>query len=346
MVEAKYWKTLDDGRIACELCPQACRIPEGGAGICQGRVNEGGTLYAANYGRCVSVAMDPIEKKPLYHYCPGMPVLSVACNGCNLRCDFCQNWQISQGPARTSELPPDDLVRLAVENDSFGIAYTYTEPMVWFEYLLDAGARAHAAGLKNILVTNGIINEEPLRELLPVVDAMNVDLKSMRDEFYQRNCHVRGGLEAVKRTIATAGAPGEAPGDVMSDGVRRVHLEVTNLLITGENDSEEDVRELVAFIAGVDPAIPLHLSRYFPTYKMTNPPTSESSLRRAYEIAREKLHYVYVGNIGREFAADTVCPDCGHTLIKRSGYATKVTGVKDGSCANCGRTTDVDWPDR
>ncbi len=332
MVEAKYWKTLDDGRIACELCPQACRIPEGGSGICRGRVNEGGTLVAVNYGQCVSVAMDPIEKKPLYHYHPGMPVLSVACNGCNLRCDFCQNWQISQEPARTSALLPDDLVRMAVENDSFGIAYTYTEPMVWFEYLLDAGARAHAAGLKNILVTNGIINEEPLRELLPVVDAMNVDLKSMSDEFYRSNCHVRGGLEAVQRTIAMAAGS--------------VHLEVTNLLITGENDSEENVRELASFIAGIDPAIPLHLSRYFPTYRMTNPPTSETSLRRAYDIARERLHYVYVGNVGREFAADTVCPDCGHTLIKRSGYATRVTGVRDGVCANCGRTTDIDWSDR
>ncbi len=337
VVEAKYWKTSDDGRLACELCPQACRIPEGGFGICQGRVNEGGRLYAANYGQCVSVAMDPIEKKPLYHYCPGMPVLSVACNGCNLRCDFCQNWQISQEPARTSALLPDDLVRLAVENGSFGIAYTYTEPMVWFEYLLDAGVRAHAAGLKNILVTNGVINEEPLRELLPIVDAMNVDLKSARDGFYEKNCHVRGGLEAAKRTIEVASGWEE-------DG-HHVHLEITNLLITGENDSEDDVRELAEFIAGVDPAIPLHLSRYFPTYKMTNPPTSEGSLRRAYDIARERLHYVYVGNVGREFAADTVCPDCGHALIKRSGYATKVTGVSDGSCANCGRTTDVDWPD-
>ncbi len=328
MVEAKYWKRLDDERIACELCPQACRIPEGGHGVCLGRVNDGGTLYAENYGQCVSVAMDPIEKKPLYHYYPGMPVLSVACNGCNLRCDFCQNWQISQERVRTTALAPDDLVRLAQENGSFGIAYTYTEPMVWFEYLLDAGARAHHADLRNILVTNGILNEEPLRELLPLVDAMNVDLKSMRDEFYRKTCHISGGLETVKRTIELAAA-------------ERVHLEVTNLLITGENDSGEDVRELAGFIAGVDPAIPLHLSRYFPTYKMTNPPTSESSLRRAYEIAREKLHYVYVGNVGREFATDTVCPDCGHTLVKRSGHSTKVVGVIDGACASCGRRSDI-----
>jgi len=332
MVEAKYWRALDKGRVVCDLCPQACRIPDGSSGICQGRVNEGGTLLAVNYGQCVSVSMDPIEKKPLYHYYPGMPVLSVACNGCNLRCDFCQNWQISQELTRTSTLLPDELVRLAAENNSFGIAYTYTEPMVWFEYLLDAGARAHDAGLMNILVTNGIINEEPFRELLPVVDAMNVDLKSMRDDFYQKKCHVRGGLEAVKRTIAMAAGS--------------AHLEVTNLLIPGENDTEEDVRELASFVAGVDPAIPLHLSRYFPTYKMTNPPTPESSLRRAYDIAREHLYYVYVGNVGGDFAADTACPDCGHTLIKRSGYTTTVTGVKDGHCSKCGRTTDVVWSDR
>jgi len=333
VVEARHWRTSDDGRIACELCPQACLIQEGGHGICLGRLNEGGTLMAVNYGQCVSVAMDPIEKKPLYHYAPGMPVLSVACSGCNLRCDFCQNWQISQRPAPTSELPPEGLVRLARENGSFGIAYTYTEPMIWFEYLLDAGALAHDAGLRNVLVTNGVINEAPLSELLPVVDAMNVDLKSIRDEFYERNCHVRGGLAAVKRTIKTAADD------------RRVHLEITNLLITGENDSEEDVRGLVEFVAGVDPGIPLHLSRYFPTYKMTSPPTSEASLRRAYDIAREKLHYVYVGNAGREFESDTRCPDCGHTLVRRSGYSASIVGVTDGVCANCGRTTDIAFPD-
>ncbi len=335
MVEARHWSQRDDGRVACELCPQACVIADGKAGICLGRVNHGGRLFAENYGRCVSVAMDPIEKKPLYHYCPGARVLSVACNGCNLRCDYCQNWQISQQRAETQELGPRDLVRLAQENGSFGIAYTYTEPLMWYEYLLDAGAMAHEAGLSNILVTNGVINDAPLRELLPLVDAMNVDLKSVREDFYVRNCHVRGGLDAVRNTIETASSWGSGGGE------HRVHIEITNLLITGENDSEEDVRDLVDYIAGVDRAIPLHLSRYFPTYRMTNPPTPEESLKRAYEIASGRLHYVYVGNVGPGFAADTLCPRCGATLIERSGYATRVTGVEDGVCASCGRRADI-----
>lgn len=330
MVVAKHWHNAEDGsgKIACDLCPQRCRINEGAHGICLGRVNRDGTLHARNFGECVSVGMDPIEKKPLYHVCPGRSVLSIACNGCNLRCDFCQNWSISQAPARTTSVPPDQLVKLALESESFGIAYTYTEPLIWFEYLLEAGALAREHGLMNVLVTNGIVNEAPLKELLPLVDAMNIDLKSMRPEFYRTYCHV-DGLEAVRRTTELAAAES--------------FIEITNLKIPGLNDSEEETRQLVDFVAGLSPSIPLHFSAYYPTYKMTIERTPVATLERAWEIAREKLHYVYLGNVGSVGDSNTYCPDDGHLLVRRLGYSAEVVGVEDGACARCGRSADFLW---
>ncbi len=328
MTDAKYWRGLSDGRVACELCPQACVIPEGGHGVCLGRANRGGILRADTFGQTVSVAMDPIEKKPLYHVCPGLSVLSIACNACNLRCDFCQNWSISQMRAQTTPLPPAELVKLALESRSFGVAYTYTEPLVWFEYLLQAGALVRESGLKNILVTNGILNEAPLRELLPLVDAMNIDLKSMRESFYRDYCHIEGAA-AVKRTIRLA--------------AEACFVEVTNLVIPGLNDSDEELRELVAFVADVNPAIPLHFSRYFPTHKMSIPPTPVSTLVRAKEIAQERLQYVYLGNVQIEDDENTYCPDDGHLLVRRTGYRAEVVGIDGGCCSGCGRPADFLW---
>jgi pyruvate formate lyase activating enzyme len=274
--------------------------------------------------------MDPIEKKPLYHVCPGRPVLSIACNGCNLRCDFCQNWSISQRRAETTPVSPDELVTLARESGSFGVAYTYTEPLVWFEYLIQAGALVREARLKNILVTNGVLNEAPMRELLPLIDAMNIDLKSMSPSFYKDYCHV-DGAEAVQRTIQLA--------------AESCFIEVTNLLIPGLNDSDDDLRALVDFVAGIDPSIPLHFSRYFPTYRMDIPATPVERLVRAKEIAREKLHYVYLGNVRMDDDASTYCPDDGHLLVRRTGYSSEVVGVEDGKCAGCGRPVDFLWCD-
>jgi pyruvate formate lyase activating enzyme len=330
MTEARYWKKREDGRIACELCPQACVIPEGGHGICLGRVHRDGRLVAENFAECVSVAMDPIEKKPLYHVCPGHQVLSIACNGCNLRCDFCQNSSISQKKARTRPLPAADLVSLALESGSFGVAYTYTEPLVWFEYLLEAGALVREAGLMNILVTNGVLNEEPMLELIPLIDAMNIYLKSMSPSFYRDYCHVEG-VEAVLRTIALA--------------AERCAVEVTNLIIPGLNDSEGELRSLVDFLADLSPSIPLHFSRYFPTYKMTVEPTPVETLVRARDIARKRLNYVYVGNVRLESDSNTYCPEDGHLLVRRTGYSTEVVGVENGRCVGCGRETDFLWCD-
>jgi pyruvate formate lyase activating enzyme len=331
MTEARYWKKLEDGRIACELCPQACVISEGKHGVCLGRANRGGVLVAENFGQCVSVAMDPIEKKPLYHVCPGERVLSIACNGCNLRCDFCQNWSISQARVQTTPLPPAELVGLAARSGSFGVAYTYTEPLVWYEYLLEAGALVRENGLMNILVTNGVLNEAPLRELLPLIDAMNIDLKSMRKSFYTDYCHI-DGAEAVRRAIALA--------------AETCFVEVTNLLIPGLNDSDEDLRELVEFVAGVNSSIPLHFSRYFPTHKMTIPATPVETLLRAKEIARERLDYVYLGNVRLDDDANTYCPEDGHLLVRRTGYSAEVVGIEDGKCGGCGRPADFLWCDR
>ena len=330
MVEARYWKALEDGRVGCEICPQQCLIPEGGYGVCFGRVNKGGTLYSENFGQCVSVAIDPIEKKPLYHVCPGRAVVSVACNGCNLRCDFCQNWSISQERAPTKALSPEELVDLALAHDSPGIAYTYTEPLIWFEYVLAAGERARANGVRNFLVTNGVVNEAPLLELLPLVDAMNVDLKSMRADFYKTYCHV-DGLEAVKRTICL--------------GAEHSFVEVTNLVIPGLNDSDADIRELVEFIASLSPSIPLHFSAYRPMHKMTVRPTPLATLQRARDIARERLQYVYLGNVGPSDDSNTYCPDDGHLLVRRTGYRGEVVGVADGRCGSCGRPADFLWCD-
>ncbi len=328
MAKAAYWESIGDGRVRCGLCPQSCVIPEGGHGICLGRVNRGGELEAENFGRCVSIAMDPVEKKPLYHVCPGRQVLSVAANGCNLRCDFCQNWTIAQEPARTSLVPPSELVRIATEAGSFGIAYTYTEPLVWFEYLLEAGALAREKGLMNILVTNGMINEDPLRQLLPLVGAMNIDLKSMRGEFYREYCH-GDGLDAVMRTIRLAAAA--------------THVEVTNLLIPGLNDSEDEIRALVGFIADVDVRIPLHFTRYHPQHKMTVPATPLPTLGRAADIAAEKLYYVYLGNAGQHERSDTRCPVCSNLLVRRAGFEAALVGLSGHHCARCGRVADIVW---
>ncbi|MEW6308429.1 MAG: AmmeMemoRadiSam system radical SAM enzyme [Bacillota bacterium] len=283
---ARYWEALAGGRAHCLLCPQDCHIPDGRLGLCRVRLNEGGSLYSLNYGRVSSLGLDPIEKKPLYRFHPGSYILSLGTLGCNLACGFCQNWQISQADAPTEPLSPEQAAELAVRPQhgmvSIGLAYTYSEPSVWAEYILDTAPLARAKGLKNVLVTNGYIREGPLKDLIPWVDAANVDLKSFRDEFYRRHC--AGRLEPVLGTIARLHRAG-------------VHVEVTTLLIPGENDGEAELRELVDWLAALDPDIPLHVSRYHPAHRFTIPPTPVATLRRACGLARRKLRYVYAGNV-------------------------------------------------
>jgi pyruvate formate lyase activating enzyme len=319
-VEAKYYEKKNE-HVRCAMCPHYCIIMSDKLGLCRGRKNEGGKLLAINYGETTSIALDPIEKKPLYHFYPGSQILSIACNSCNMRCPFCQNWEISQDTVSTQFIAPDILVKIFKEHPSVGVAYTYTEPLMWFEYLLDAGKSIHDAGGKNVLVTNGLINEEPLAELLPLIDAMNIDLKTMNPDIYKKTLY--GDLDTVKKTI-------EATHE-------HCHIEITNLLVTGLNDKPKDIDAIIDYVASIDKNIPLHFSRYYPNYKYKKPATPAKVIDYAYTRAREILHYVYVGNMPAEDGANTYCPNCGHLLVERLYFRALVKGLKDHTCANCGK---------
>ena len=323
-MEASYYESREDGKVKCVLCPNFCVIADGKKGTCRVRSNRKGILYADAYGEVVSLTIDPIEKKPLYHFYPTKPILSTGPNGCNFRCGFCQNSDISQGDVFTRSATPEDMTELASKDGSIGVAYTYTEPFIWFEYIRDTGRLVHERGLVNVMVTNGYVNEEPLRELLPIIDAMNVDVKSMKPEFYSKICG--GKLNDVLRTVEIAS--------------NSCHIEITNLIITNYNDTERDFEKLVDWIYTVNPSIPLHFSRYFPHYKFTEPQTPVETIMRAYEIAKAKLKYVYVGNIALEGTSDTLCPKCGNILVNRSYYFVKVSGIKNGKCSSCGTSVD------
>jgi pyruvate formate lyase activating enzyme len=264
--------------------------------------------------------MDPIEKKPLYHFHPGSQILSVGSVGCNFSCGFCQNWSLVTSPVPRTECTPTDIEELVRKHSSIGVAYTYNEPFIWYEFLMDTGRLVKDAGFTNVLVTNGFINPEPLLEILPIIDAMNIDLKSMSDEFYRKYC--TGRRDPVLDTIRTA--------------AQSCLVEVTNLIIPGHNDSDDDIHVLSDFIAGIDPDIPLHLSRYFPHHTFSAPPTPEDTMMRAYSIARENLNYVYVGNMKTDHGQDSFCPRCESMLVARSGYTTKTIGITDNHCASCG----------
>ena len=320
-MEAKYYEKLDGGKVECHLCPHECDIGDGRRGYCGVRRNEGGTLVATTYGLEASAALDPIEKKPLYHFHPGTAIYSIGQAGCTFHCEFCQNWQLLNPDVPQGSLPPEAAVQKAKKAECVGIAYTYNEPYVGFEYVLDTARLAREAGLKNVLVTNGYYMPEPFAELAPLVDAMNIDLKSIREEFYKQ--YSRGELRPVQRTI--------------EDAVQRgIMVELTNLLIPDANDSEEELRDLVDYVAGLDKKIPLHFSRYHPAYKLDLPPTPASSLERAYRIASEKLDYVYLGNVSGMQGSDTNCPQCGAVAVRRTGYSTRVVGLEGSSCKACG----------
>jgi len=273
-------------KVRCGLCFHHCELDEGQIGLCRARGNRGGTVVPLNYGKLTSLALDPIEKKPLRRFHPGSMILSVGSFGCNLRCPFCQNYAIStvgDGGIQTVEVSPKQLADKAAElrpQGNIGIAYTYNEPLVSYEYVRDCAAMVHEQGMVNVLVTNGTIEEAPFRTLLPLIDAANIDLKGFTPAWYRR---LGGDLEAVKRSIALA--------------VERCHVEVTTLLVPGENDSTEEIQALARWLAGISRNIPLHLSRFFPRYKMTDcPPTSVESVYALAEIAREHLTCVYTGN--------------------------------------------------
>lgn len=320
MLEARYYKKLENNRVACQLCPQKCIIAIGGTGFCRVRVNQEGILYTKNYQQISSAAMDPVEKKPLYHFYPGQVIFSIGTVGCNFRCLFCQNWEIAQSEVPTRSLSPQEVVEYAREAHSIGIAYTYNEPTIWYEYVYDTALLARQHKLANVLVTNGFINEEPLREILPLIDAVNIDLKSMRNDFYRKYC--RGELEPVLHTIQISS--------------QACHVELTNLVIPTLNDSPEDIKALIDWVADLNPEIPLHFSRYYPQYKMVIPPTPVETLTRIWEIARGKMKYVYLGNILQPETNTTYCPHCSKPLISREGYLIQFNYVANGKCKFCG----------
>ncbi len=320
-IEALFYEKNDEEVVRCCLCPHHCRLKDQAAGLCRVRSNQAGTLFTANYGEISSLALDPIEKKPLYHFYPGSFILSAGSVGCNLACSFCQNYGIAHGTPSTHYLEPEDLVQIAInarDEGSIGLAFTYNEPSIWYEYILAAAPRLKDQGLKTVLVTNGYIEKEPLQRLLPFIDACNIDVKAFNNQFYPQLC--QGRLQPVKATVENL--------------VGKIHVEVTTLLIPGQNDAEPEIRELSRWLAGLDPNIVLHLSRYHPAYKLNLPPTPEVTMLRAQEIAKEHLNFVFAGNLGR---ADnhTYCLNCGHPLIQRNVYQVEISGIADGRCNSC-----------
>lgn len=315
--EAMFYET-EGKNVLCTLCPHFCRLKDGQKGRCGVRQNIDGKLYSLNYERVTAYNYDPIEKKPLYHFYPGSMIFSFGSFGCNLGCDFCQNWQIVTDHDSFVKISTEEIIALAKERGSVGIAYTYNEPTVFYEFVLNTAKRAKDEGLLNVLVTNGYINREPLEELLQYIDAMNIDLKAFTNQFYETIC--KGTIEPVLETIRLA--------------AKKTHVEITTLVIDSRNSSSKEMEELSGFIASVDPGIPLHLSRYYPTYKMKDPPTSIDTLITLKKAAEKKLRHVYIGNVLR-IDTDTYCPKCRKRLIRRFA-GIQVEGIMQGYCSQCG----------
>ncbi len=324
--EALYYEKMQGGKTRCELCPHRCVISPGHRGICAVRENRDGRLAALNYHLLSSVSVDPIEKKPLYHYFPGRRILSIGSLGCNLQCKFCQNHEISQIAADatvrgTRSEPAATANRAARTDQNIGVAYTYNEPSVFIETVLETAVLVRDKGMKNVMVTNGYINPAPLSDLLSVIDAFNVDLKANDEQFYHR--YTASRLAPVKETLVSIRKAGR-------------HLEITNLVIPGLNDDESRFLEMVRWISiELGRGTPLHLSRYFPRHRFTVPPTPEKTLLKLFEIARFHLDYVYIGNLYTPFGQDTRCPSCHTVIIARTGYNVSVQGLKEGRCKVC-----------
>jgi pyruvate formate lyase activating enzyme len=335
MEEARFYENLPDKKVRCHLCPHECVIADGKRGICRVRENQGGTLYSLVYGELTSYCVDPIEKKPLYHFHPGSAAFSIGTNGCNLSCTFCQNWGISQGTVPTTSMTPQEVVALCNSRHCESIAYTYNEPSIWYEFVYDTAQTARQKGIYNVLVTNGYIQEDPLKELLPFIDALNVDVKAFTDEFYKELCH--GKLSPVLRAVEIA--------------KEYSWVEITTLLIPGKNDSDDEIRELVTWVASLGVETPLHFSRYFPQYRLSIPSTPVETLERAREIALESLRYVYIGNVWGHRADNTYCYNCKEPIIERRGFSASPIGLEkkqEGSeeisvCKRCGAHIDIVW---
>lgn len=332
--EALLYEELSNQVVQCHLCGHRCVIQEGNVGTCQVRQNVGGKLQTLVYGSAISAHVDPVEKKPLNHFYPGSKAYSVATLGCNFRCKWCQNWEIAQRPRRQGlmevrQTSPEEVVAAAQATGSRSIAYTYTEPTIFFEYSFDIARLAREAGIANVYVTNGYMTGEMLEIFHPYLDAANVDLKAFRKPTYHRQigASLKPVLESMKRMKAYG-----------------IWLEVTTLVIPGLNDEVEELQGIAEFIAGeLGVETPWHISRYFPHFEMADrPPTPPETLKRAYEIGKEAgLEYVYLGNIAGD--SNTACPECGEVLVRREGYWVAENRIENGKCPNCEKEIAGVW---
>ena len=333
-VEARFYKKLEDREIECTLCPRACKLGDKERGYCGVRENIGGTYYTLVYGKACSRNLDPIEKKPFFHFLPGQTALSIATAGCNVNCKFCQNWEISQvrpEQIRHIDLPPASVAAFAKQYRSPAIAYTYSEPVVFFEYMYDTSIEARKRGLRNLVITGGHINQEPLQELIKVVDGIKVDLKSFSQDFYTK--YVRGELNPVLEAIQIVAKS-------------KVWMEIVYLVIPTLNDSTEEIRRMCRWIKEeIGPDIPLHFSRFYPMYLMKNlPPTPLTTLENAYHTARQEgLEYVYIGNVPGHKSENTFCPGCNNIVIGRQGYRIEKIQIREGRCTFCQRSIPGVW---
>ncbi len=336
--EAMYYtppsSTSGGTTVVCELCPRRCGIANGKRGECGVRENRGGTLYSLVYGRACAVHVDPVEKKPLYHFLPGSQAFSIATAGCNLHCLYCQNWQISQRlpeEVESTDLPPQAVVDGAQESGCPVVAYTYSEPTVFYEYMLDASLAAREAGLRSVTISAGYINQEPLRQLCQAVDAIKIDFKGNSAEFYQRICG--GTLQPVLDTMKTIHDQG-------------VHLEIVTLVVPTLNDDPAQMRDLCRWIVQeLGPDVPTHFSRFQPLYKLTDlPMTPVETLEQARNIAFEEgIHYAYTGNLPGHPGDNTYCHHCGELIIGRLGFAVMENHIVDGKCSFCGQAIPGVW---
>ena len=332
MKEAMFFRRLDDGKVRCDLCAHRCVIEDGERGFCGVRENRSGTLYSLVYGRAIATHIDPIEKKPLFHYRPGSYSLSVATVGCNFRCRHCQNADLSIRPIENrhiagQNITPEELVAAARRSGCASISYTYTEPTVFFEYALETAQGASQQSLGNVFVTNGYMTEEALRTIAPVLDAANVDLKAFSEAHYRDICEAR--LSPVLDTLRLMKELG-------------IWIEVTTLLIPTVNDSEKELRKIAEFILALGSEIPWHISRFYPTFRMNDlPPTPIESVRRGREIGLEVgLRYVYTGNLPGDEGESTFCPQCGQRVIHRHGYIIEECRLRQGRCPQCRMVID------
>ncbi|MDI6849512.1 MAG: AmmeMemoRadiSam system radical SAM enzyme [Candidatus Saccharicenans sp.] len=333
-VEARYYRKLPDREIKCDLCPRFCRLGDKERGFCGVRENQDGRYYTLVYGQVASLNVDPIEKKPFFHFLPGSGAFSLATAGCNLSCKFCQNWEISQmrpEQVKSVSLSPEALVASCERYDCPVIAYTYTEPVIFFEYMFDSSQLARKKGLRNVVVTAGYINPEPLADLLRVVDAVKVDLKAFNQKFYSE--YVRGELQPVLQTIKQIARSG-------------TWLEIVYLVIPTLNDNPAEIRDMCRYLKEeIGPDYPVHFSRFHPMYLVKNlPPTPVSTLERLREAAlAEGLHYVYVGNVPGHPGENTYCPKCGNLIIERYGYVIRKKELSGNKCRYCGQTVAGVW---